>query len=111
MSGPGISAAMDIKRRREAEPKSSVPVDQGFGAMGKPIDFARRQRGYDAVHSMGLSHDDAMRCVNTVADRLERDKPMEAMNEAMSFVDLTGAYRLVAELLTWPVKTAYVEGM
>jgi len=50
---------------------------------------------------MGLTdNEDAWRCVGTTAEALERDKPYEAQAAAMVYLDLTGAYRLMAVLLT-----------
>lgn len=78
---------------------------EGFDALGKPIPLARRQRAYDVCKEMGL--DDSARaweCVNGMAEQLERDKPHEAQGVAMRFIDLTGAYRLMAVLLTDPAQ-------
>ena len=73
-------------------------VATGFAAMGKPVPFARRQRAYDAAVSMGVK--DAFSLIDGMAEKLQRDKPYEAMEMAYKYVDLTGAYRLMATLLT-----------
>jgi hypothetical protein len=75
------------------------PLD-GFNAMGKPIPADQRQHGYDTCKEMGLDSARAWECVNATAEQLERDKPHEAQGAAMKFLDLTGAYRLMAVLLT-----------
>lgn len=75
------------------------PLD-GFNNMGKPIPPAQRERGYEACKAMGLDSARAWECVNTTAAQLERDKPHEAQGAAMRLLDLTGAYRLMATLLT-----------
>ena len=70
----------------------------GFAAMGKPIPYNRKQAAYDAAKSMGV--EDCFGLVNSVSEQLERDKPFEALNAAHKHTDLTGAYRIVAHLLT-----------
>lgn len=75
----------------------------GFNAMGKPIGFDRRQAAYEAARQMGLGHAEAMSAVNSASYLLERDCPFEAQKVLMGKVDLTGAYRLFAHLLT-PVR-------
>ena len=75
-------------------------MSQGFNAMGKPIPNTRKQASYDLLKEFGLSTDSSLECVSNVSDLLERDKPFEAMEVARKYVDLTGAYRLTATLLT-----------
>ncbi|TES99686.1 hypothetical protein E3D46_22910 [Burkholderia cepacia] len=70
-----------------------------FNAMGKPIPAQARQVGYEACKAMGLESGRSWECVGAVAEQLERDKPYEAQGAAMKFLDLTGAYRLMATLL------------
>ncbi len=73
----------------------------GFNAMGKPIPTSRKQAAYDCAAAMGIdSQDERMSLVNSVAEHLERDKPFEAQQAAMRHLDLTGAYRLMATLLS-----------
>lgn len=79
----------------------AVGVD-GFAAMGRPIPSHRRQAGFDHCVQMGLGTDVAWAVVGLVADRLERDRPYDAMKEGMRALDLTGTYRLMAVLLTAP---------
>lgn len=76
-------------------------MNTGFNGIGKPITFARKQAAYDFVKSAGVdSQDECLSLVNSVSDCLERDKPFEAQATAMKSLDLTGAYRLMATLLT-----------
>jgi hypothetical protein len=74
------------------------PMDP-FNAMGKPIPPAAREIGYTDAKAMGLDTPRAVECVSATAAALERDKPYEAQAAAMRFLDLTGAYRLMAVLL------------
>lgn len=86
--------------RHGAQPQ---PAPTGFNAMGQPIPLARRQAAYETCQSIGLTdREEMMRCVTGMAEQLERDKPFEAQQIAMQHVDLTGAYRLMAVLLTDP---------
>lgn len=92
-----------------AEHMNQSPTERmdGFDGMGKSVPPARRQAAYETCKAMGL--DDSARaweCVNGVAEQIERDKPYEAQHVAMRFVDLTGAYRLMAVLLTAPAVVA-----
>jgi hypothetical protein len=74
-----------------------------FDAMGKPISPDARQRGYDTCKEMGLTDSArAWECVSGMAAQLQRDKPYEAVEVGMRFLDLTGTYRLMAVLLTEP---------
>ena len=71
----------------------------GMDMMGHPIAPWRRQRGYDHARDIGLSSEDAEACVSGMAEAYERDKPYEAQQHSMKFVDLTGHYRLMAAIL------------
>jgi hypothetical protein len=76
-------------------------METGFNAMGKPIPESRKQAAYDYAKAMGVeSFEERAALVSSMADRLERDKPFEAQQEALKYVDITGAYRLMAVLLT-----------
>jgi hypothetical protein len=73
----------------------------GFAAMGLPVPFSRRQRAYDwLVHDIGLTSECAFALVDILSYQLEKDKPFEAMESARRSLDLTGAYRLLATLIT-----------
>ena len=78
--------------------KRSPTPSSGFAAMGKPIPNDRKQRAYDAAKSIGVK--DCWGLVAGMSEHLERDKPYEAMESAKKHIDLTGAYRIMATLLT-----------
>lgn len=81
--------------------RSAVPGSgDGFDAMGKPIPSYRRQAAYAHCKDMGLDAEASWSAVSGMADQLERDKPYEAMEAGMRWLDLTGTYRLMAVLLT-----------
>jgi hypothetical protein len=81
-------------------------MESGFDAMGKPIPAFRKEAAYQQAKEMGVdSADDRMSLVNSVSEHLERDHPYEAQAAAMQYLDLTGAYRLMAVLLTGEAKT------
>lgn len=71
-----------------------------FNAMGLPISFKARDHAYKHCLQMGLDKVKAVRCINEVADLLERDKPYEAMQAGCIYLDLIGTYRLFAALLS-----------
>lgn len=71
----------------------------GMDLIGHSIPLQRRQRGYNAARDIGLKPEDAEACVSGMVDAYERDKPYEAQQHSMKFVDLTGHYRLMAEIL------------
>lgn len=73
----------------------------GFNAMGHPIPEPRKQAAYNWLRTM-FSQDEARSLVDAVANKLERDEPYEAQEVVMEHLDLTGAYRLMAVLLTEP---------
>jgi hypothetical protein len=70
-----------------------------FDKMGKPLNVRARQAAYDHCLAMGLNSAEAWKCVGSVAELLERDRPDEAQGAGMKFLDLTGTYRLFAVLL------------
>lgn len=79
-------------------------VLSGMGAMGHPVPFYRRQVAYEYLLEIGFDSGDAMSLTNAVSDKLERDKPYEAMDISVHGrrIDLTGMYRLFAHLLADP---------
>lgn len=81
-------------------PAVSADMSLIFNAMGKPIPPAARQAGFDACRQMGLDTAHAWSATNGCAEQLERDKPYEALERAMLYLDLTGGYRLMAMILT-----------
>lgn len=75
--------------------------DEGMGNIGKPIPFERRDEAYRTCREdFGMSAENSMSCVSSCAAALERDRPHDAMSQAMRYIDLTGTYRLFAVLLT-----------
>lgn len=71
--------------------------------MGKPIPTHRLGNALATVRDMlpDISTENATLLVGKVAQKLERDQPYEAMQAAQELnLDLTGAYRLFAVLLT-----------
>jgi hypothetical protein len=48
----------------------------------------------------GMSTEDAFTLIGQVSHSLERDDPYAAMSAALRSLDATGAYRLIAALLT-----------
>jgi len=75
----------------------------GFDAMGHPVPTDRKEAAYSMVKEMGITDfDKASTLVGTVANHIERDHPYEAQDAACEHLDITGAYRLMAVLMTNP---------
>lgn len=74
-----------------------------FNAMGKPIPYSRRDAAYQQAKQIGVSDEDAFALIDGMAHSLEKDRPNQAMETAVKYVDITGAYRLLAYLLTGPI--------
>ena len=72
-----------------------------MGRIGKPIGNLNKEQGYKLLKEIGVK-DNAKRfdCVSRVAKHLEDDEPFLAMYAAEEYIDITGAYRLFAALLT-----------
>lgn len=86
---------------KNPEPRETpLETRSGFGAMGHPIPDYRRQAAYEHCRDIGLDQERSWEVVNGMAEQLERDKPYEAMQAASGRIDLTGAYRIMAVLLT-----------
>jgi hypothetical protein len=79
-------------------------VPEAFEAMGKPVPEDRRDAAYSWLRSIGIGREEAWQTVQQASTALERDHPHEVFKIAMQFIDLTGAYRLMALLLTSPAK-------
>ena len=77
-------------------------MTNGFSAMGKEVTFARRMKADLAFKDMvkDATAEERFSCIQSVSDQLERDRPYEALATARKYLDLTGAYRLIAILLT-----------
>jgi len=81
------------------QPKAT-PAAEPLNNIGKPISAESRERASKMLKSIGMKNSgDRYNCVRDVALYLEKDEPHTAMKKAMGYVDLTGAYRLFAELL------------
>ena len=91
-------------------------IESEFNAMGNPIPNFRKQNAYTMCREIiGLDTDTAWSLIEGMSNSLERDMPYEAMKHAENKVDLTGAYRVMAYLLTgepkWqPIETAPRDG-
>jgi hypothetical protein len=84
-------------------PKQDIPTDvpqSGFAAMGHSVPYYRKQAAYDLCREWGLTQGLADAITSGMALQLERDKPHEAMEIARQGLELTGAYRLMAVLLS-----------
>lgn len=69
--------------------------------MGKPIPTDRKEAAMEQLREMGLTNkDDQVACISCICEQLERDKPFEAQQMGMKYIDLTGTYRIFAVLLT-----------
>lgn len=80
---------------------TSGPVigNNGFSAFGKKVLLSRKSQGLRHLEEMGVTNTEtATDVVDKVANKIERDQPYEAFGIAMEYVDLTGAYRLIAAL-------------
>ena len=75
------------------------PPLSGMNAMGKPIPFNRKQVAYEHCKAMGLDEARSYEVVNGMSEQLGKDKPYEAMEYGMKFLDLIGTYRVMACLL------------
>jgi hypothetical protein len=80
-------------------------VEEGFNAMGKPIPNYRKQEAYKHCKQMGLNSAQADHVVSGMSAQLERDEPYTALDRGCDELDLTGAYRIMAVLLTAQEKT------
>lgn len=71
-----------------------------FDALGEPVPPRRREAAVEGAQNMGVSLGDSTTrsWVDTVAGKIERDQPAEAIDRARRHLDLTGAYRLLAYL-------------
>ena len=86
---------------REKQPVQPRALD-GMAAMGHVIPPHRKANALDHVREMvpGISTADATALIDAVSEHLRKDRPYEAQARAMEVLDLTGAYRLMAALLT-----------
>ena len=97
----GIFGNQDPMIGARIGPAPEVSGDSGFAAMGKPVPQYRRQAAYEHLRQMGVEDPEKRwDCVTQMANKLERDEPMLAMEVGYRYVDVTGVYRLMAVLLT-----------
>lgn len=90
----------DNQARQTAD---DAALADGFNSMGKPIPALRRETGAQHARDMGITDKEKVTgLVGRMSEALERDKPYEAMEAGMAYLDLTGTYRMMAVLLTAP---------
>lgn len=87
---------------RLAPPMPVAPEDRnGFGALGYPVPFYRRDAANQHMKDMGITNAELrFSCIERMCAHIERDNPHAAMEETYGIVDATGCYRLLAVLLT-----------
>lgn len=84
-------------------PPVETEGDEGHAAFGKKVSFARRANADSHLKEMGLTDITArLDCIGKMAEAIERDEPMRAMNDCFKYLDVTGCYRLMAVLCTNP---------
>ena len=74
--------------------------------IGKPIPFTAMQKGYEHCLGLGLDKKIAYECTKTVADKLSRNLPHDAMKTGLAHMDYPGTYRLMAVLLAEAARIA-----
>lgn len=81
--------------------KDDAKAADGFKAFGKPVPYYRRDAAMAHCKQMGLTDTgQAMATIDRMSEAIRRDKPYEAMEAGMVYLDLTGTYRLLAVLCT-----------
>jgi len=73
-------------------------MNSGFNAMGKKIPEDRKTSAIGFMQSLGITQPNDI--VSKVSKFLELDKPIEAQQESLKYIDLTATYMLFAYLLT-----------
>lgn len=71
-----------------------------FNNIGQPIPEKRKEAAYQLLKEFGVARELAWNASSVMANHLEKDRPYEAIEAAQKVCDLTGAYRLMAVLLT-----------
>lgn len=75
--------------------------NSGFDALGKSVPFYRQDAAYQHMKDMGCTDKEGMwNCIGRMSNAIARDEPHDALETAINYVDATGAYRLLAVLLT-----------
>jgi hypothetical protein len=75
----------------------------GFAAMGSPVPNARRDAAYKWARENGAERAEAFLMVERAAERLERDRPHEALQYAQKTMGAIGGYVVLSYLLTGAV--------
>jgi len=76
---------------------------EGMNALGHPIPTERKTAAYNTAKEMGIdTTEDREALVSSMVSHSEQDRPYDAQDAGLKFLDITGAYRLMAVLLTTP---------
>ena len=83
-------------------------MESGFNAFGLRVPTNRRQKGYETVKSIAptLSKEQQYNIIAKICNHIERDQPFEVvgavsgLDKDIALIDLTGRYRLLADLMT-----------
>ena len=91
---------------------TNQPAPDCMAFMGQSLPPEIRQFGYKACIEMGLTPAKAHECTEKAANLYERDEPYQAQKSNLTFLDLTGHYRLMATLSAawWENIGKYGEG-
>ena len=69
--------------------------------LGKPVSAENRDAAYEWLKKeIGLASSQSLELIGAVASHIEKDLPNQALKAGMESLDLTGAYRLMAILLS-----------
>lgn len=86
------------QKMQRAEDES---VKSGFDAFGHPVSNFRKECAVSHCKAMGMKDMEKITgLVGRMSEAIRRDKPYEAMEAGMAYLDLTGTYRLLAVLCT-----------
>ena len=86
---------------QKAQRASDDLTADGMDAFGKPVPSYRKDAALKHCRDMGLTDTNkATGLINRAVEHIERDEPYKAMEAITAYLDLTGAYRLLAVLCT-----------
>jgi hypothetical protein len=89
--------------RQQAQRASDDLTADGMNAFGRPVPYYRQQAAMEHCKQMGMTDTEKITgLVGRAAEAVARDKPYEAMEAIMAYLDITGAYRILAVLCTHP---------
>lgn len=89
---------IDTKAQTDMRASDRLTAD-GMAAFGKPVPNYRKSAALQHARDMGLTDTNkATGMINRTAEFIERDEPYKAMEAITAYLDLTGAYRLLAVL-------------